>query len=467
MEKTFEIAVLGGGPGGYVAAIRAAQLGFKTVVIDKENLGGICLNWGCIPTKALLKSAEYFDLVKNHSSEFGIEVQNVSFDFNKIIKRSRDISDRITKNVEMLIKKNKVERIRGFGKLVSKNKIEIYDNEGKLIEEIMSDKIIIATGARPKTFPFIPIDKKNIITSKEAMTLEEVPKELIVIGAGAIGVEFAYFYSVLGSKVTIIEMLENILPIEDKEVSETLEKSFKKRGINILTKTKVVRVEVKNSYVNVFVEKDGKQIEIKADKVLSAIGVTGNIEGFGLEELGIETDRGHIKVDKSNYQTNIPNIYAIGDVIGAPWLAHVASAEAIHCVETIKGLHVEPIDYNSIPGCTYCNPQVASVGLTESKAKELGYIIKIGKFPFMASGKAFATGDRDGFVKLIFDAKYGELLGAHIIGHDATELISEVTIAKNLEATYESIVKTVHAHPTLSESIMEASANAYGESIHI
>ena len=467
MEKTFEIAVLGGGPGGYVAAIRAAQLGFKTVVIDKENLGGICLNWGCIPTKALLKSAEYFDIVKNHSSEFGIEVQSVSFDFNKIIKRSRDISDRITKNVEMLIKKNKVERIRGFGKLVSKNKIEIYDNEGKLIEEIISDKIIIATGARPKTFPFIPIDKKNIITSKEAMTLEEVPKELIVIGAGAIGVEFAYFYSVLGSKVTIIEMLENILPIEDKEVSETLEKSFKKRGINILTKTKVIRVEVKNSYVNVFVEKDGKQIELKADKVLSAIGVTGNIEGFGLEELGIETDRGHIKVDKSNYQTNIPNIYAIGDVIGAPWLAHVASAEAIHCVETIKGLHVEPIDYNSIPGCTYCNPQVASVGLTESKAKELGYDIKIGKFPFMASGKAFATGDRDGFVKLIFDAKYGELLGAHIIGHDATELISEVTIAKNLEATYESIVKTVHAHPTLSESIMEASANAYGESIHI
>lgn len=467
MKKTFEIAVLGGGPGGYVAAIRAAQLGFKTVVIDKENLGGICLNWGCIPTKALLKSAEYFDIVKNHSSEFGIEVQNVSFDFKKIIKRSRDISDRITKNVEMLIKKNKVERIRGFGKLVSKNKIEIYDNAGKLIEEIISDKIIIATGARPKTFPFIPIDKKNIITSKEAMTLEEVPKELVVIGAGAIGVEFAYFYSVLGSKVTIIEMLENILPIEDKEVSETLEKSFKKRGINILTKTKVVRVEVKNSYVNVFVEKDGKQIEIKADKVLSAIGVTGNIEGFGLEELGIETDRGHIKVDKSNYQTNISNIYAIGDVIGAPWLAHVASAEAIHCVETIKGLHVEPIDYNSIPGCTYCNPQVASVGLTESKAKELGYDIKIGKFPFMASGKAFATGDRDGFVKLIFDAKYGELLGAHIIGHDATELISEVTIAKNLEATYESIVKTVHAHPTLSESIMEASANAYGESIHI
>lgn len=467
MEKKFEIAVLGGGPGGYVAAIRAAQLGFKTVVIDKDNLGGICLNWGCIPTKALLKSAEYYNLIKNHSSDFGIEVQNVSFDFKKIVKRSREISDRITKNVEMLIKKNKVERIRGFGKLISKNEIEVYDDSKKLIEKIIAEKIIIATGASPKSIPTVPVDRKNIITSKEAMTLEEVPKELIVIGAGAIGVEFAYFYSVLGSKVTIVEMLDNILPIEDQEVSETLEKNFKKRGIKILTKTKVIKAEINNDKVDVIVEQQGKQLELKAEKVLLAIGVTGNIDGFGLQEIGIETDRGHIKVDKSNYQTNIPNIYAIGDVIGAPWLAHVASAEAIHCVESIKGLHVEPIDYNSIPGCTYCSPQVASVGLTESKAKELGYEIKIGKFPFMASGKAFATGDRDGFVKLIFDAKYGELLGAHIIGHDATELISEVTIAKTLEATYESIVKTIHAHPTLSESIMEASANAYGESIHI
>lgn len=467
MAKTFEIAVLGGGPGGYVAAIRASQLGFKTLVIDKDNLGGICLNWGCIPTKALLKSAEYFDLIKNHSNDYGIKVENPTFDFDKIIKRSRDISERIAKNVELLIKKNKVERIRGFGKLVSKNKIEIYNDKNEKIDEIISDKIIISTGASPKSFPNIPIDGKKIITSKDAMVLNKVPKDLIIIGGGAIGVEFAYFYSVLGSKVTIIEMLDNILPIEDKEISETLEKSFKKRGINIFTKTKVVNAKVENDIVKVLIEIDGKLTELTAEICLSAIGVTGNIENIGLENLGIEIEKGHIKVDKSNYQTNVPNIYAIGDVIGPPWLAHVASAEGITCVEKIKGLHVEPINYNSIPGCTYCNPQVASVGLTETKAKELGYEVKIGKFPFMASGKAFAVGERDGFVKIIFDSKYGEILGAHIIGQDVTELISEIAIAKSLEATYESIVKTIHAHPTLSESIMEAAANAYGESIHI
>jgi len=467
MNKSFDIAVLGGGPGGYVAAIRAAQLGFNTIVIDKENLGGICLNWGCIPTKALLKSAEIYDMLKNHSSDYGIKAEGVSFDFKKIISRSRDISGRITKNVEMLLKKNKIERIRGYGKLVSKTKIEIFDNEGKSFESVTADKIIIATGAKPKLFPNIPVDRKNIITSTEAMNLPSQPKELIVVGAGAIGVEFAYFYSVLGTKVTIIEMQDSLLPIEDKEVSETLEKSFKKRGIDIYTKTKVETAIIKDDHVVVSVEKDGKKIELKAEKVLSAVGVTGNVEGFGLEELGIEVERGHIKVNKENYQTNVANIFAIGDVIGAPWLAHVASAEAIHCVEKMKGLHVNPIDYNTIPGCTYCVPQVASVGMTEKKAKGEGLEIKIGKFPFMASGKAFAAGERDGFVKLVFDAKYGELLGAHIIGPEATELISEITLAKSLEATYESIVKTVHAHPTLSESIMEAAANAYGESIHI
>lgn len=467
MSKSFDIAVLGGGPGGYVAAIRAAQLGFKTVVIDKDNLGGICLNWGCIPTKALLKSAELYDTMKNHSADYGVKVEGISFDFEKIIKRSRDISGRITKNVEMLVKKNNIERIRGFGKIINKNTIEVFDNEGKKIDSVAADKIIIATGARPKLFSTIPVDRKNIITSTEAMNLPKQPKDLIVIGAGAIGVEFAYFYSVLGTKVTIIEMLDNLLPIEDKEVSETLEKSFKKRGIDIYTKTKVENAVAKDDCVIVNVEKDGKKIELKAEKVLSAIGVTGNVEGFGLEELGIEIERGHIKVNKENYQTNIQNIYAIGDVIGAPWLAHVASAEAIHCVEKIKGLHASPINYGTIPGCTYCVPQVASVGLTEKKAKEEGHEIKVGKFPFMASGKAFAAGERDGFVKLIFDAKYGELLGAHIIGPEATELISEITLAKSMEATYESIVKTVHAHPTLSESIMEAAANAYGESIHI
>ncbi len=466
MQKSYDIAILGGGPGGYVAAIRAGQLGLKTVLIDKDNLGGICLNWGCIPTKSLLKNAEIYDAMKNHSEDFGISVQGLSFDFGKIIKRSRDISDRITKNVELLIKKNKIDRIRGFGKLVSKNQIDIYDDKKKT-DSITADKIIIATGARPKTFPSIPVDHKNIITSTEAMNLPAQPKDLIVIGAGAIGVEFAYFYNVLGTKVTVIEMLENILPIEDKEISETLEKSFKKRGIDIYTSTKVEKAEVKGNQVVVTIEKDGKKLELKAEKVLSAIGVTGNVEGFGLEGLGIEIEKGHIKVDKQNYQTNVSGVYAIGDVIGAPWLAHVASAEGIHCVETIKGLNPHPVDYSSIPGCTYCQPQVASIGLTEKKARDAGYELKIGKFPFMASGKAFAAGERDGFVKIIFDAKYGEILGAHIIGNDATELIAEIGIAKSLEATYESIVKTVHAHPTLSESIMEAAANAYGESIHI
>lgn len=467
MSKSYEIAILGGGPGGYVAAIRAGQLGFKTVVIDKENLGGICLNWGCIPTKSLLKNAELYDLMKNHSNDFGISVQGLSFDFGKIIKRSRDISDRITKNVELLVKKNKVDRIRGFGKFVSKNQIDVFDNDGKKIDSINADKIIIATGARPKAVPAIPVDRENIITSTEAMILEKQPKELIVIGAGAIGVEFAYFYSVLGTKVTIVEMLESILPIEDKEVSDLLAKNFKKRGIEIYTSAKVEKAEAKKDHVVVSIEKDGKKIELKADKVLSAIGVTGNVDGFGLEELGVEIEKEHIKVDKKTYQTNVQNIYAIGDVIGAPWLAHVASAEGINCVETMKGLHTVPVNYDTIPGCTYCIPQVASVGMTEQKAREAGYEIKIGKFPFMASGKAFAVGERDGFVKLVFDAKYGELLGAHIIGPEATELIAELTLAKSVEADYETIVKTVHAHPTLSESIMEAAANAYGESIHI
>jgi dihydrolipoamide dehydrogenase len=467
MANHYQIAVLGGGPGGYVAAIRAGQLGFKTVVIDKDNLGGICLNWGCIPTKSLLKNAEIYDTVKNHGKDFGITAKELSFSFRDIIKRSRDIADRISKNVELLIKKNKVDRIRGFGKLISQNQIDIFDKDGKKIDSVTADKIIIATGARPRAIPQIPVDRKNIITSTEAMILDELPKELIVIGAGAIGIEFAYFYNVLGTKVTIIEMLENILPIEDKEVSQTLEKNFKKRGMEIYTNTVVEKAEVKGKKVSVIINQNGQKKELTADKVLSAIGVVGNVEGFGLEELGVEIFKNHIKVDKITYQTNIPNIYAIGDVIGPPWLAHVASAEGIHCVEGIKGIKNLPIDYENIPGCTYCQPQVASVGLTEQKAKELGYEIKVGKFPFMASGKAFAVGEREGFVKLIFDAKYGEILGGHIIGSEATELIAEVALARALEATGHSIIKTVHAHPTLSESIMEAAANAYGEAIHI
>ncbi len=467
MSVKYDIAILGGGPGGYVAAIRAAQLGIKTVVIDKDNLGGVCLNWGCIPTKSLLRNAELYDLMKNHANDFGIITKDLSFDFSKIIKRSRDISDKITKNVEMLIKKNKIDRIRGFGKLTSKNQIDILDDKGKKSDAITADKIIIATGARPRTVPAIPVDNKRIITSTEAMILSEQPKEMIVIGAGAIGIEFAYFYNVLGTKVTVIEMLDNILPVEDVEISQALTKSFKKRGIEIYTLTTVEKAEVKGKKVIVTISQNGKKKELTADIVLNAIGVVGNIEGFGLEELAIEILKNHINVDKKTYKTNVENIYAIGDVIGPPWLAHVASAEGINCIERIKGLKPHPVDYDNIPGCTYCQPQVASIGLTEVKAKEKGYSLKIGKFPFMASGKAFAVGEREGFVKLIFDEKYGELLGAHIIGAEATELIAELGIAKALEATSETIIKTIHAHPTLSESIMEAAAQAYGEAIHI
>jgi dihydrolipoyl dehydrogenase len=467
MTSNFDVAVLGGGPGGYVAAIKAAQLGFKTCVIEKDNLGGICLNWGCIPTKALLKSAEVYDMMNNKSKDFGITVEGLNFDFNKIIKRSRNVSKKVTKGVEFLMKKNKIERIKGFGKIVSKNEIKIYDNENNEINSINADNIIIATGARPKFIPSIPVDYKKIITSSEAMNLDKLPNEMIIIGAGAIGVEFAYFYSVLGTKVTLIEMMDSIIPIEDKEVSDALASNFKKRGINIHTKTTVQKAEVNNDKVDVTIEQDGEVKTISADIVLNAIGVTGNIEGFGLEELGVELYKNHIKVDKETYKTNIENIYAIGDVIGAPWLAHVASEEGIKCVEGIKGIQTSPLNYDSIPGCTYCQPQIASIGLSEAKALEKGYEIKVGKFPFSASGKSAAIGEREGFVKIIFDAKYGEILGAHIIGSEATELIAEIGIAKSLEADYESIVGTIHAHPTLSESIMEAAANAYGESIHI
>jgi len=467
MSKKFEIAVLGGGPGGYVAAIKAAQLGFKTCVIEKDNLGGICLNWGCIPTKALLKSAEIYDLMKNKSKDFGITVEGLDYDFGKIIKRSRNVSKKVTKGVEFLMKKNKIERIKGYGKFISKNKIQVIDDSGKEIDSISADNIIIATGARPKSIPSIPVDRQKIITSSEAMTLEKQPEDMIIVGAGAIGIEFAYFYSVLGTKVTIIEMMDNILPIEDKEVSDALTSNFKKRDINIITKSTVEKAEVKENKVEVTVVGDGDKKTLTADIVLNAIGVTGNVEGFSLEKLGVELYKDHIKVDKESYKTNVDNIFAIGDVIGPPWLAHVASEEGIKCVEGIKGHETSPLDYTSIPGCTYCQPQVASIGLTEQKAIEEGYAVKIGKFPFSASGKSAAIGEREGFVKIVFDEKYGEILGAHIIGAEATELIAEMGIAKTLESNYETIVGTIHAHPTLSESIMEAAANAYGESIHI
>ena len=466
MEK-FDLAVLGGGPGGYVAAIRASQLGYKTVVIDKSELGGICLNWGCIPTKALLKSAEYYDIVNKRAGEFGLSVEGVSFDFKKIIKRSRDVSKRVVKGVEYLMRKNKVKRVKGFGSFIDKNTLSIIDAEGNETEKISFDKVIIATGGRTKILPNIPVDREKIITSREAMSLEELPDELIIVGAGAIGVEFAYFYSVLGTKVTIIEMLDSLVPVEDREVSETLKKAFLKRGVKIHLSTLVKEAVVEGNRVKVTIEKNGEEEVLTADKVLSALGVVGNIENFGLEKLGVKTERNSIVVDKETYATNVEGVYAVGDVIGPPWLAHVASHEAIHCVERMHGLDVQPIDYNSIPGCTYTIPQVASIGLTEEKAIEAGYELKIGRFPFSASGKATAIGEREGFVKLIYDAKYGELLGAHIVGAEATELIAELGVAKHLEGTFESLLKTVHAHPTLSESIMEAAGEAYGEAIHI
>jgi len=467
MSKKYDIVVLGGGPGGYVAAIRAAQLGYRTAIVEKDNLGGICLNWGCIPTKSLLKNAELYDLAKNHSDEFGLSFSDLKFDFSKIIQRSRGVSEKIVKGVQFLMKKNKIEHIQGFGKFVAKNKLEVLDKDKKKIDEVEADHIIIATGARPRSVDAIPIDRKNIITSTEAMSLDKQPKKLIVIGAGAIGIEFAYFYSVLGTEVTIIEMLDKILPIEDKEVSDILARSFKKRGIKIHTATKVEKAETKGNSVIVTIEKNGKKEELKADKVLSAIGVQGNVEGIGLEDIGVEIERNNIKVNKKTYKTNVGGIYAIGDVIGPPWLAHVASHEGIHCVEKIHGLDHPAVDYDSIPGCTYCQPQVASIGLTEEKAKENGYEVKVGKFPYTASGKAGAIGEKEGFVKIIFDNKYGEILGAHIIGTEATELIAEIGIAKTLEATYETILGTVHAHPTLSEMVMEAAGQAYGEAIHI
>lgn len=461
----YDVTVIGGGPGGYVAAIRAAQLKLKTAIVEKEKLGGICLNWGCIPTKALLKSAEVYNLIKN-SKEYGINVGNVEFDFTKIIKRSRDISSRIVKGVEFLIKKNKIDKYDGIAKILDKNTISVFDKDGKVINTIKTKNIVIATGARPRQIPNVKNDGKIIISSTEAMILDKLPKEMIIIGAGAIGVEFAYFYSSLGTKVTLIEMLPHILPIEDEEISIALEKEYKKYGINVLTSTKVKEIKVMGDKAQVLIEKDQKDSNLEAEIVLVAIGVQGNIENLGLESLGIETEKGFIKVDKNNYRTNVENIYAIGDVSGPPWLAHVASSEGIVCVEHIAGLKPNPVDYSSIPGCTYCQPQVASIGLTEKKTKELGLEYKVGRYDFRSHGKSLAVGENTGFVKLIIDKKYGELLGAHIIGAEATELIAELTLAKNLEATGEFIHKTMHAHPTLSEAIMEAASDAYGECIH-
>ncbi|MBU1298123.1 MAG: dihydrolipoyl dehydrogenase [Bacteroidetes bacterium] len=462
-NKLYDIAIIGGGPGGYVAAIRASQLGFKTAVVEKDKLGGVCLNWGCIPTKALLKNAEIYNHFK-HANEFGITYQNLEFDFKKIIKRSRDVVLRNSKGVEYLFKKNKIDHISGFGKIIGKGKIEV-SKDGKPVETVESKHIIIATGARPRSIPDVAIDRKKIISSSEAMILQEVPKSMLIIGAGAIGVEFSYFYNTFGTKVTLVEMMPSILPIEDKEITKLLESNLKKVGIEIFTDTKVEKVTVGGDVTLTVNTKEGAK-ELKGDVALMAIGVQGNVENIGLDEIGVKYEKSFIKVDKY-YRTNVEGVYAIGDIIGQPLLAHVASAEGITCIEAIAGKSPAVVDYENIPGCTYCQPQVASIGFTEDKAIEQGYEIKVGRFPFAASGKARAIGETDGLVKLIFHAKYGELLGAHILGSDATEMIAEIGVAKTLGTTAHELIKTVHAHPTLSEAVMEAAANAMGKAIHI
>ncbi len=462
--STYDLAIIGSGPGGYVAAIRAAQLNLKTVLIERDRLGGVCLNWGCIPTKALLKSAELLEQIK-HAQSFGLKVNDVQVDFPAVIKRSRQVADMNSKGVEFLMKKNKIDVQFGSAKLISPTKLVVSNARGESTE-LEAKNIIIATGGRPRTIPGIEIDGQTILSSKQAMTLSEQPESMIIIGAGAIGVEFAYFYNALGTQITIVEMLDHLLPLEDEEISTILERSFKRKKIRFHTSTMVTGIEKTAQGVKVHIKKEAKEEVLEAEKVLMAIGVQGNVEGLNLEELGIKTEKGFIKVNEW-YQTNMPNIYAIGDIIGPPLLAHVASHEGIVCVEKIAGLSPHPIDYQNIPACTYCQPQVASLGLTEKEAKEQGYELKIGKFPYTASGKARAIGERDGLVKLIFDARYGELLGAHIIGAEATELIAELGMAKSLETTPTELFSTIHAHPTLSEMIMEAAADAEQRAIHI
>lgn len=462
--KEFDVIVIGSGPGGYTTAIRASQLGFKTAIIERDRLGGVCLNWGCIPTKALLKNAELMNGMK-HLDKYGITAENVKFDFEKIIARSRGVADMSEKGVRYLMKKNKIEVFEGTGFINKDKSITVTDKEGKEIEKLISKHTIVATGAKARSLGNLKFDEKKVLSSTGAMILKDLPKKMTIVGSGAIGVEFAYFYNAFGTEVTIIEMMPNIMPIEDKEISDVVAREFKKSGIKILTDTKTESVEVKGGTVTTKVS--GKTTEdIVSDVVLIAIGVTGNVENLGLEELGVNIEKGSIKVDK-DYKTNVEGIYAIGDVNGPPWLAHVASSEGINCIEKIKGMHTPDIDYNTIPGCTYCQPQVASVGLTEKKAIEEGYEVIVGKFPFSANGKSRAIGETSGMVKVIFDKKYDELIGAHIVGSEATELIMEFVLAKSLEATHEQIIKTVHAHPTLTESNLEAVGVAYGEAINI
>ncbi len=459
----YDLIIIGSGPGGYVAAIRAAQLGLKTAVVERENLGGICLNWGCIPTKALLKSAQVFEYL-NHAENYGIKVNGFEADFGAVVKRSRDVADGMSKGISFLMKKNKIDVITGTGKVKAGKKVEVTENGISTTYE--AKHIILAVGARSRVLPNLPQDGKKIIGYREAMTLPELPKSMVVVGSGAIGSEFAYFYAAMGTKVTLIEFLPVIVPFEDAEVSKQLERSFKKAGMKVMTDSSVESVEINDGICKVKVKtKKGEEI-IECDIVLSAVGIQSNLENIGLEETGIAADKGKILTNQF-YETNIPGYYAIGDCVGGQSLAHVASAEGIICVEKIAAQSPEPLDYNNIPGCTYCQPEIASVGYTEAKALEAGYEIKVGKFPFTASGKASAAGAKEGFVKLIFDAKYGELLGAHMIGANVTEMIAELVVARKLEITGHDLIKTVHPHPTMSEAVMEAAAAAYGEVIHI
>ncbi len=459
----FDVIVLGGGPGGYVAAIRASQLGFKTAVVEREFLGGICLNWGCIPTKALLKSAQVFDYI-NHAGDYGINVKEYDKDFGAIIQRSRGIANGMSNGIAFLMKKNKITVLEGFGKVKPGKKIDVDGKDGK--KEYSAKHIIIATGARSRELPNLPQDGKKIIGYREALTLEKQPKKMVVVGSGAIGVEFAYFYSTIGTEVTIVEFMPNIVPVEDIEVSKQLERSFKKAKIGIKTSSEVTSVDTSGAGCKVHVKtKKGEEV-IECDVVLSAVGIATNLEGIGLEEVGIATDKGHVLVNDF-YQTNVPGYYAIGDIVPGQALAHVASAEGILCVEKIAGHNVEALDYNNIPGCTYSYPEIASVGYTEAQAKEAGYELKVGKFPFSASGKAASAGQKDGFVKVIYDAKYGEMLGCHMIGANVTEMIAEAVVARKLETTGMEVLKAVHPHPTLSEAVMEATAAAYDEVIHL
>ncbi len=464
MATNYDLLVLGSGPGGYVAAIRASQLGMKVGVIEKENLGGVCLNWGCIPTKALLKSAQVFEYVQ-HAKDYGISVSGAKADLNGMVKRSRDVADGMSKGVQFLFKKNKIDHIQGFGKLLKGTKIEVTDEKGKKAE-YAAKNIIIATGARSRELPNLPIDGKKIIGYREAMVLEKLPKSMVIVGSGAIGVEFAYIYAMIGVEVTIVEFLPRLVPVEDADISKELERSFRKYGIKTMTSSEVTKVDTKGKGCKVSVKgKKGEEV-INCDVVLSAVGISPNIEGIGLEDVGIKTEKGRVLVDDF-YATNQAGYYAIGDIVKGQALAHVASAEGITCVEKIAGHSPEAIDYNNIPGCTYCSPEIASVGYTEEQAKEAGYEILVGKFPFTASGKASAAGAKSGFVKVIFDKKYGEWLGAHMIGANVTEMIAEAVAARKLETTGHEILKAVHPHPTMSEAVMEATAAAYGEVIHL